>query len=151
MEPTVAELSDGRLLMLIRTHWGRFWEALSDDGGLSWRHRPAESDRVDQRAGLPAEAAQRSAGSRLERQGRACQSAVGFFPKMTARHGRSRSSLPLQKDGQLSYPYCLERCPGELWVIAGFAFKKGWQEPVPLRLKITEEQFLSEAKKGSRG
>ena len=26
MEPTVAELSDGRLLMLIRTHWGRFWD-----------------------------------------------------------------------------------------------------------------------------
>lgn len=37
MEPTLAELSDRRLLMLIRTHWGRFWEALSDDGGLSWR------------------------------------------------------------------------------------------------------------------
>ena len=37
MEPTVAELSDGRLLMLIRTHWDRFWEAFSDDGGLSWR------------------------------------------------------------------------------------------------------------------
>ncbi len=37
MEPAVAELSDGRLLMLIRTHWGRFWEAFSDDGGLSWR------------------------------------------------------------------------------------------------------------------
>lgn len=35
MEPAVAELNDGRLLMLIRTHWGRFWEAFSDDGGLS--------------------------------------------------------------------------------------------------------------------
>jgi sialidase-1 len=34
-------------------------------------------------------------------------------------------------------------------VIAGFAFKKGWQEPVPLRLMINEEAFLSEAKKGS--
>ena len=43
MEPTVAELGDGRLLMLIRTHWGRFWEALSDDGGLSWRTvRPSQ-------------------------------------------------------------------------------------------------------------
>ncbi len=41
--------------------------------------------------------------------------------------------LPSQQDGQLSYPYCLERRPGELWVIAGFAFKKGWQEPLPLR------------------
>ena len=56
--------------------------------------------------------------------------------------------LARQKDGQLSYPYCLERRPGELWVIAGFAFKKGWQEPQPLRLKIDEEGFLREAKKG---
>ena len=53
-----------------------------------------------------------------------------------------------QDDGQLSYPYCLERRPSELWVIAGFAFQKGWQEPQRLRLKIDEEAFLSEAKKG---
>ena len=79
MEPTVAELGDGRLLMLIRTHWGRFWEALSDDGGLSWRTDPAEPDRIDQRAGLLTEAAQRPAGFRGERPGRACQSLVGFF------------------------------------------------------------------------
>jgi len=52
-----------------------------------------------------------------------------------------------QKDGQLSYPYCLERRPGELWVIAGFAFKKGWQAPLPLRLKVNEEAFLRAAKK----
>jgi len=56
--------------------------------------------------------------------------------------------LARQKGGQLSYPYCMERRPGELWVIAGFAFKKGWQEPSPLRLKIDEEAFLSEARKG---
>ncbi len=30
----MADLNDGRLLMMIRTHWGHFWEALSDDGGL---------------------------------------------------------------------------------------------------------------------
>ena len=56
MEPTVAELGDGRLLMLIRTHWGRFWEALSDDGGLSWRTvRPSQIESTS--AGLLAEAA----------------------------------------------------------------------------------------------
>lgn len=41
MEPTVTELGDGRLYMLIRTSqpWeGRvwFWEAFSSDGGLTW-------------------------------------------------------------------------------------------------------------------
>jgi len=37
VEPTVAELSDGRLLMMIRTNLGRFWSAYSDDQGSSWR------------------------------------------------------------------------------------------------------------------
>ena len=44
----------------------------------------------------------------------------------------------------------MERHPGEVWVIAGFAFKKGWQQPVPLRLKINEDAFLGEAKKAEK-
>ena len=41
MEPTVVELKDGRLYMLIRTShpWegrGWFWEAFSSDGGVTW-------------------------------------------------------------------------------------------------------------------
>jgi len=54
-----------------------------------------------------------------------------------------------QRGGQLSYPYLFERRPGELWVIAGFAFQKFWEEPLPLRLKIDEETFVREAKRGS--
>jgi len=37
MEATLAELADGRVYMLIRTVKGWFWEAYSDDGGLTWR------------------------------------------------------------------------------------------------------------------
>ncbi len=37
MEPTLAELSDGRLLMLIRTNLDWFWQAISEDGGRYWR------------------------------------------------------------------------------------------------------------------
>ncbi len=37
MEATLAELKDGRLWMLLRTTWDRFWQAYSDDHGLSWR------------------------------------------------------------------------------------------------------------------
>ena len=55
--------------------------------------------------------------------------------------------LARQKGGQLSYPFFMERRPGELWVIAGFAFKQGWKDPVPLRLKVNEEEALREAKK----
>jgi sialidase-1 len=36
-EPTLTELQDGRLWMLIRTNWGDFWSAYSHDGGRFWR------------------------------------------------------------------------------------------------------------------
>jgi sialidase-1 len=36
-EPTLTELPDGRLWMLIRTNWGEFWSAYSHDGGKFWR------------------------------------------------------------------------------------------------------------------
>ena len=36
-EATIVELKDGRLLMLMRTNWGRFWLAESTDGGLAWQ------------------------------------------------------------------------------------------------------------------
>jgi len=44
-EATLAELKDGRLLMLIRTTLDRFWEAYSEDKGRSWRTiRPTDLD-----------------------------------------------------------------------------------------------------------
>jgi sialidase-1 len=36
-EPTLTELKDGRLWMLIRTNWGEFWSGHSYDGGRFWR------------------------------------------------------------------------------------------------------------------
>ena len=47
----------------------------------------------------------------------------------------------------MSYPYVFERRAGELWIIAGFAFKKGWEDSVPLRLRVREEDLLGEIKK----
>ena len=44
-EATLTELRDGRIWMLIRTNWDRFWEALSEDAGRSWRTiRPTDID-----------------------------------------------------------------------------------------------------------
>ena len=37
IEATVAELTDGRVLMLLRTSLDHFWEAYSDDSGRYWR------------------------------------------------------------------------------------------------------------------
>jgi hypothetical protein len=36
IEPIVLEMNDGRIWMLIRTQWGRFYESFSHDGGASW-------------------------------------------------------------------------------------------------------------------
>jgi photosystem II stability/assembly factor-like uncharacterized protein len=41
-EPTVVELGDGRVWMLIRTNWGEFWSGYSTDGGRFYRElRPS--------------------------------------------------------------------------------------------------------------
>ncbi|MCE9631725.1 MAG: glycoside hydrolase, partial [Planctomycetia bacterium] len=43
-EATIAQLNDGKVLMLLRTNWGEFWRAISDDG-LHWRDiRPSGID-----------------------------------------------------------------------------------------------------------
>ncbi len=36
-EPVVQELRDGRILMLLRTKVGRFFQSISDDGGKNWK------------------------------------------------------------------------------------------------------------------
>jgi sialidase-1 len=36
-EATIEQLKDGRIWMLMRTNWKFFWEAYSDDEGLTWK------------------------------------------------------------------------------------------------------------------
>lgn len=36
-EPTLVELRDGRVWMLIRTNWGEFWSGYSNNGGKHWQ------------------------------------------------------------------------------------------------------------------
>lgn len=48
-EPTLTQLNDGRLWMLIRTNWGEFWSAYSNDGGQFWQ--------IIQPSGIPASSA----------------------------------------------------------------------------------------------
>lgn len=144
MEPTVAELSDGRLLMLIRTHWGRFWEAFSDDGGLSWRTiQPSQIESTSAPGYLLKLLSGRLVFVSNGKKGR--QELLVAFSEDDAKSWTKPVVIARQKDGQLSYPYIFERPAGELWIIAGFAFKKGWKDPVPLRLKVNEEELLRAA------
>ena len=162
MEPTVAQLSDGRLLMLIRTSLGRFWQAFSEDEGEYWR--VIQPSRVDASNSPGFLLRLRSSHlvlvwNRLNPEGRVWEKSKPgpASEKPTSWHREELSIafsqddgenwtrpvvIARQRSGQLSYPYVFERRPGEIWVTVGFAFKKGWQEPLPLRLKLFEEEFL---------
>lgn len=166
-EPTVAELSDGRLLMLIRTNLDRFWQAFSDDGGRYWRTiGPSPIDASSSPGYLLRLHSGRLAllWNRLNPEGRVWpKNKPGVASEIPASWHREELSIafsdddakswtkPLllarQKDGQLSYPYLFERRPGELWFNAGFAFRRGWKVPLPLRLQASEESLFQEAKK----
>ena len=141
MEPTVAELSDGRLLMMIRTHWGRFWEAFSEDDGLSWRTiRPSPIESSSSPGYLLKLHSGRLVLVSNGKSGR--EELLVAFSEDDAKSWTKPIVIARQKDGQLSYPYVFEHSPGELWVIAGFAFQKGWQGPRPLRLRVNENELL---------
>lgn len=166
-EPTLAELSDGRLMMLIRTNLDRFWQAFSDDGGRYWR--TIQPSKIDA-SSSPGYLLKLHSGrlvllwNRLNPEGRVWPksqpSAASEGPASWHREDLSIAfseddaktwTKPLlvarQKNGQLSYPYVFERRPGELWLMAGFAFQRGWKGPAPLRLQASEEALFQEAKK----
>lgn len=165
-EPTIAELSDGKLLMLIRTSLDRFWQAISEDGGRYWRIiQPSQIDASNSPGYLLRLRSGRLVlvWNRLNPEGGIWEKSVmpqhTEFPSSWHREelsiafseddGKTWTNpivLAKQPGGQLSYPYLFERRPGEIWVIAGFAFRRFWQDPLPLRLKVDEETFVREAK-----
>jgi sialidase-1 len=144
MEGTVAELSSGRLLMLIRTNLDRFWEAYSDDGGRYWREiRPSQIDASSSPGYLIRLASGRLAllWNRLYPEGKNTI-VPGGGPDYTAKPASwQRAELSLcfsQDDGKtwskpvvvarqpgawLSYPWAFERRPGELWIMTRYAAK----------------------------
>jgi hypothetical protein len=147
IEPTLVELRDGRLWMLIRTYRGRFSEAFSKDGGLTWEGvRPSKIEA----SGSPGQL-RRLASGRLvlfwnrfidpaKRTGRREQLSMAFSED----DGRTWTEPvvvaydPMQPgdrepEHRLSYPYVYEHVPGELWVTT----MQG-----PLRIKLWEDDFL---------
>lgn len=155
MEPTLEELEDGRLWMLIRTNWDRFWEAYSEDGGLSWRTiKPTNIDA----SSAPGYLLRLRSGrlvlvwNRLYPDGRSDYSRIGGDCNLTelpvSWHREELSIAFSDDDGRtwtepvviardpetkLSYPYTFERRPGELWVTTRFQGN--------LRIKLNESHF----------
>jgi Neuraminidase (sialidase) len=149
LEPTVAELKNGRLLMLLRTNLDRFWEAYSDDGGRYWRElRPSQIEASSSpgwlmrlasgrlvlvwnrlypggktASDMPAGWYRGSAGSQ-QSEAAASWYREEFsmaFSEDDAKSWTKPVVIARQPDGQCSYPYVFERRPGELWVIGRYA------------------------------
>lgn len=144
LEPTVAELSNGRLLMLIRTNLDRFWEAYSDDGGRYWRElRPSQIDASSSPGCLLRLASGRLAllWNRLYLEGKTTTTRKGANNQTEGMASWDREELSLafsqddaktwtkpvvvarQPGAWLSYPLAIERHPGELWIATRFSTK----------------------------
>lgn len=137
-EATLIELADGQLLKLIRTNWGQFWRAVSDDEGRSW-HPLGPS-------GIPASSApgmllRMNSGrialfwNRLYPEGENSYPLTGgdgLFSATPVSNHRGELSVSFSEDetqtwtapvviarkpgASLAYPYVFEVTPGILWV-----------------------------------
>lgn len=154
-EPTLEELADGRIWMLIRTNWGEFWSAYSHDGGQFWR--------VIQPSGIPASSApgllKRLASGRLMllwnrpypegQDSWPLSGGDGIWSDTPVSNHREELSLAFsndegktwtapvviarQNDKWLAYPYAYEHTPGEIWLTT---MQGG------LRVKFHEDEFF---------
>lgn len=154
IEPTLVELRDGRIWMLLRTPWDRFWNAYSDDGGLYWRNlQPSKIEASSSPGYLTRLASGRLllAWNRLYPEGQTDYPRRGApFSEQPGSFHRDDLSLAFSSDdgetwskpvvvarkskAWLSYPWIFERNPGELWLTT----MQG-----ELRVKLKEADFIS--------
>jgi len=141
-EGTLVELGGGRLYMLLRTNLDRFWEALSEDHGYSWRElRPSSIDASSAPGYL-----RRLASGRLvlvwnrlyprgETEYRRHAGQASLYP--ASRHREELSIAFSEDEGQswtqpdvfvrgerVCYPQIWERRPGEIWI--SYVVGKDW-------------------------
>ena len=137
-EPTVVELTDGRVWMLIRTNWGQFWSGYSNNGGRHWQ--------ILQPSGIAASSAPamvtRLASGRLMllwnrplpegSDSWPLSGGDGLWSEVAVSNHREELSLAFsdddgaswtpavvvarQKGKWLSYPYVFEVQPGRIWL-----------------------------------
>jgi sialidase-1 len=157
MEATIEQLKDGRLWMLIRTNWGNFWEASSDDEGLTWKNFQVTKIDASSAPGL----LKRLESGRLVLvwnrnypEGKTeypLKGGDGNLSEVPASWNREELSIMFSEDDgknwskpvvfaritkkgtQISYPYVFEAKPGEIWVTTMFGL---------LRIKLYEKDFL---------
>lgn len=137
-EATIEELADGSVAMLLRTNWGRFWKAVSTDGGTSWRDiAPSEIDASSAPGLLKRLASGRLmlVWNRLYPEGKKSFPLVGgdgLWSEVPVSNHREELSIAFSSDdgrsfsrpvvvarqrgAWLSYPRIFEHRPGQLWL-----------------------------------
>lgn len=163
-EATIEQLRDGRIWMLMRTNWGVFWEAFSDNEGLTWKNfKPTKID-ASSAPGL----LQRLESGRLflvwDRASPEGQSSYrmsgGDGISSEVAHSNNREELSAmfsEDDGKtwtkpvviarvtgkskiknLAYPRVFEARPGEIWITTTYAGFAG-----ELSIKLYEKDFIN--------
>jgi hypothetical protein len=140
-ESTLAELSDGSLVLLIRTSLDQFWKAYSTDGGRYWR--VLEPSGIDA-SNSPGHLVRLVSGrlvlvwNRLYRQGETSIRRTDEYWSFVSEYGcswmRNQLSIAFSNDdgktwttpivivqdpNTVAYPYVFERRPGEIWITTG--------------------------------
>jgi len=156
-EATLVQLRDGRLWKLIRTNWKVFWQAFSDDDGISWRTiGPTTIDA----SCAPGMLTRLESGRLMLVWNRYFPEGKNEFPltggdnqwsEVPVSNHRLELSMKFSDDdgknwtepvviakveeGWLAYPYVFESRPGEIWITT---MQGG------LRVKINECDFVSQ-------
>lgn len=163
-EATIEQLGDGRIWMLMRTNWGVFWEAYSDNEGLIWKNfKPTKIDA----SSAPGLLQRLKSGrifliwNRVNPEGQSSyRMSGGDGISSEVAHSNNREELSVMfsdDDGKswtkpvviarvtekskiknLAYPRVFEARPGEIWITTTYAAFGG-----ELSMKLYEEDFLN--------
>lgn len=158
VEPSLAELSDGRVFMVIRTNLDRLWSAYSEDQGRYWRliqpmpldassappwilrlrngHLVLVWNRLNPEGGTAPKT--KSAGPSSEFPASWFRAELSLsFSTDDAKSWTEPVVIAREAEGQLAYPYLFEDGPDDLWITTHY----GSVNP-PLAVRVRESDFL---------
>ncbi len=163
-EATIEQLRDGRLWMLMRTNWGVFWEAHSENEGLNWKGFKPTKISASSAPGL----LQRLKSGRLvlvwnraNPEGKneyTLSGGDGISSEVSHSNHRGELSVMFSDDDgknwskpvviakvtdqskvkNLAYPRVFEANPGELWITTTYSSFGGY-----LSVRLYEKDFLN--------
>ncbi|MHB0935001.1 MAG: sialidase family protein [Armatimonadota bacterium] len=144
-EPTIVQLRDGRLWMLIRTTLGQFWSAFSSDGGRAW---PILRPSAIEASSAPAAMIRLVSGRLVLAWNRLCSTQRKHYPRFGgdgqialrpfSGHRQELSISFSEDDGAtwsapqviirkqdygIAYPYLFELEPGRIWLSTQYCYK----------------------------